>query len=241
MTGRNIIKNALIEIGVIGAAETPSPEDQSLALSVLQRAVDAKGAERLAIFKLLRTTKTLVSGTRDYTIGSGGDINIVRPAWIDHATAVLDTTLDEPIESPIAVYTDQQWAGLRVKTLDASTIAGIYYDHAMNSASRGVISTYPTVNVGTVRLVLYTPEAVTGFVDVNTAYVYPPGYEDAYHYELAYRLQRPFGKPLDRDLRELRDDAWARVKRANFRLSEMGLDPMFAGFGGFYSIETDGA
>lgn len=226
MKASEFIANALFEIGVVGAGQTPAPEIQAAGLTVLQRLVDAKGAERLTIFEVLRTVRALSSGTRDYTIGTGGSINIVRPTWIDHAAVILDSTLTDPQERPIAVFTDQQWQHIALKTLDAATIDGIFYDHGLTSylSQVGTISTYPTINVANVQLVLYTPKAVAAFVDLDTQYAVPPGYQDAYHYELSYRLQRPLGRPLDADLKAERDVAWGRVKRANIQIPEMTHD-----------------
>jgi hypothetical protein len=136
-------------IGFLGAGQVASSEDASFALDRLATHAERRGrAERLTILALLRTTKTLTSGTRDYTIGSGGAINIVRPVWIDHATIILDNTATDHLELPIRIFTDAEWANLGLKTYDSASIEGIYYDHAFStSTSRGTISTYPTINI----------------------------------------------------------------------------------------------
>jgi hypothetical protein len=239
MTARQIVNNALQEIGVLAQGETANADDAAAALTILQRLVDSLGAERQAIFQILRTVKALTSGTRDYTIGTGGDINIVRPAYIDAAAVILDSTATIPIELAIEVFSDAQWEGIRLKTFAAGVVSGIYYDRA-DAAGLATISTFPTINIANVQLVIYTPKALVGFVDLTTDYVFPPGYADAFHYELAYRLQRPFGKPADPQIEKEKGDAWARVKRANLSLSELALDPMFAGQSqSWYDIQTD--
>ena len=55
MTARDLIQEALSEIGVQAAGETVSAADEDLALKTLQRILDAGGAARLMIFQLLRT------------------------------------------------------------------------------------------------------------------------------------------------------------------------------------------
>lgn len=237
MTGRTLCTEALQELGVIGAGQTPSPEAFALALSWLKRLVNAQGADKLIMFELLRTTRTLTSGTRDYTIGTGGSINIVRPNWIDHASFVRDTTLATTIEEEIAVFTRQQWEGLAMKTLQAATVEAIFYDRALTSfaSQTGTISTYPTINVANTQIVLYTPKAPAYFVDLDTEYGIPPGYQDAYHYELAYRLQRPFGRPQDPELKEQKIEAWRLAVTANVDIPEMVSDAigLFGGQGAF--------
>lgn len=223
-----------MEIGVLAADETASGADRDLAIKTLQRLVDATGAERLTIFQLLRTTQTLTNGTRDYTIGGGGTINIIRPVWIERAGFILDSSATDPLEIPIEVLTDQRWAEVRLKTFDSGTVQAIYYDPGFTPTSnnRGTISTYPTVNASNRQIVLYTPVAVIGFVNPTTEYVYPPGYEAAYHFSLSYELQRPFGASLDPELKTQRDEAWSRVKRTNYRPVELTIDPALRRHGG---------
>lgn len=227
MTGRSIVTDALQEIGVVGFGQTPAPELLTRGLAWLQRFVDAQGADRLAMFTILRTVKALTSGTRDYTIGTGGAINIARPTWIDHAAIILNNAATDVQEIPIRVFTDDEWTSLSMKTLDAGSVQGIYFDHGAVLTSGSIlatISTYPTINTTAASLVIYTPVAPVGFVDADTDYGFPPGYQDAYHYEIAYRLQRPMGRPLDPELKEQRDEAWRLVGTTNVRMTELVPD-----------------
>ncbi len=240
MTGRDLIVEALSEIGVQAAGETVSAADEDLALKTLQRILDAGGAERLMIFQLLRTAQTLTSGTRDYTIGSGGTINIVRPVWIERAGFVFDSTATDPLEIPIEILTEQRWADIRLKTFDSGVVQAIYYDPGFSPTSnnRGTISTYPTINKSNTQVVLYSPVAVVGFVNPTTEYVFPPGYRAAFHFSLAYELQRPFGVPPDPDLKGQRDEAIARVKRTNYRPAELSIDRALLPSGQTWSKST---
>jgi hypothetical protein len=229
MTGLARVTLALQEIGVVGAGQTPTSEDATFALGVLQRMFTGWAAERLMVPSILRTVVSLVSGTRDYTIGSGGDIAIVRPVSIFRARVVLDSTLDPPVESPIAVFDDAQWAAVASKTLEAGAIDGVYYDHAFSSTERGTISTYPTINVSGVQLVLYTPQAVVGYVTLTEDLAFPPAWDDAVLYRLARKLCRPFGRTVTPDLERDERDAIAVVKRTNLRPDELSCGPMFTG------------
>ena len=240
MKARDLIARALQEIGALAQGETTSAADEQAALAVLQRLVNSWGADRLSMYQLLRTVKTLTSGTRDYTIGSGGAIDIVRPEWIDRASLILDSTATDPIELPIEVWTEQRWVAVALKTLDAGTVQGIYYDRGFSPTAgtiRGTISTYPTVNVSNVQLVLYSPAAIVGFVNPMIEYLFPPGYEDAFHYDLSFRLQRPWAKPADPLLAAQRGEALARIHAANRMPVELTCDRALVGSGG-YNINT---
>lgn len=222
-----------MEVGVAAAGESISGADEDLALKTLQRLVDAHGAERLMIFQLLRTAVSLTAGTRDYTIGSGGTVNIVRPVWIERAGFIFDSTATDPMEIPIDVLSDQRWAEIRMKTFDSGTVQAVYYDPGFSPASnnRGTLSVYPTPNVSNTQLVLYSPVAIVGFVNPTTEYVFPPGYRAAFQFRLSYELQRPFGVPSDPELKAQMIEAEARVKRSNYRPVELKIDAALTGHG----------
>lgn len=223
MTGTARISAALIEIGVLGAGQTAPGPLAVLGLEHLQRLVGSWGAIRSLQAVLLRTTKTLTLGTRDYTIGSGGAINIVRPSKIERAGFIMDSTVPDPIEWPIHVLTDQEWAEEAMKTLDGPTIAGVYFDQVFSSTERGTISTIPTIDHANTQLVLYTPLALVGYAALSDDLVFPPGVDDALHYSLASRLCNPLGKSLTAEQREFLSNAMTALKTVNARPVELRI------------------
>lgn len=223
MTGTARVSAALIEIGVLGAGQTASGALAVLGLEHLQRLVDSWAAIRLLQAVLLRTPKTLTLGTRDYTIGSGGAINIVRPSTVERAGFILDSTVTDPIEWPIRVLSDQEWAEIRLKTLDAATVDGIYFDHAFSSTERGTISTYPTIAQANAQIVLYTPLAVVGYAALSDDLEFPPGVDDAIHYALASRLCNPLGKSLTPEQHDFLTNAMTTLKNVNARPVELRI------------------
>jgi len=219
----------LAEIGALAAGTSASGALATLALQHLQRLFDAWGADKLVPFALVRTTQGLTSGTRDYTIGSGATIAIVRPVRIERAGFILDSTITDPIERPIAVYSDQEWAAIRLKTLDSDVVLGIFYDKAFDANERGTISTYPTVDVANTQLVLYTRPAVVGYTALSDDLEFPPAFDDAIHYELSRRLCRPLGRPLTQDLVDDARRTLAVLQLANYQPMELTLDPALPG------------
>lgn len=238
------ISRALKAIGHLGAGESPDADTVQDALVILQRMVRAWAAEPLTMYALLRTAKTLTSGTRDYTIGSGGDINIVRPEDIEYATYIDDATVSDPFEARLVVYSDQQWASIPLKTYDAAIIYGIYYDHAFSATERGTISTYPTINKSNTQIVLYTQQAITGFTVLTTDYVFPPAYDDAIHYNFCLRLAPEMGVPVPEGFAGpdgFAATSFAVIKRANNRPVEMTIASGLPGCGaGGFDVRSGG-
>lgn len=223
-SANDFIKRALQLIGVVDPTETPSAEDAELGLDVLNQWIDGLGTERQSIYYVARTVKTLASSTATYTIGTGGSINIARPLWIQNAGLIINTSDPVPVEIPIRVLTDDEWAQVAQKSLTSNLLLGIYYDHNW-SAGLGLISVWPIPNVGTTQLVLYTPTALTEFANLSTDYTFPPGYRTAILWNLANELAPfyPSAKPDPRIAQKAADKlAW--LKRSNFRPSEVYID-----------------
>lgn len=240
MTGLDLVSGSLKLLGVLAAGETATGNDAQDALSRLNDMVDAWNLERLFIFTIVRTPKTLGSGTASYTIGTGGSINIVRPLWIDHAGLIIDTSASTPSEIPIEVFTDQRWQGIPQKTLQSGLAQGIFYDHAW-SAGLGLVYPWPIPNVGTTQLVLYAPgTAVAAFADLTTDYTFPPGYKRMLRYNLAVELAPEFGRALDSTVATIAERTIGNVKRANSRPRELRCDPAVTGRRGAFDIRTGG-
>lgn len=225
MTAHDLITASLKSIGVIAAGETASAEDAADGLSRLNDLMDAFSTERLTIYEVVRTTKTLTAGTASYSIRSGGDINIVRPVWIERAGLIQDINADPQTEQPIRVLTDQEWARVAQKDFDSTYVQGIYYTHGWSAGERSLIYVYPVPTTSTTALVLYTPGVATGeFADLTTDYTFPQGYRRFFRTALALELAPEFAAPISPELREQARDARANVKRANVRFAELGID-----------------
>ena len=185
--------------------------------------IDAWGLHNLTKYMLLRTATTLVSGTASYTVGTGGTINIARPTEIRNAGLILDTGATYPVEAPIDVLTDDEYAAWPEKTFQSTYAQGVYYDHNW-SAGLGRLYPLPIPNVGITQLVIYTPVAIAEFADRTTDYTFPPGYEEALEYNLAVRLATPFGRDIPDFVAMMARSSLAVVKRGNLRLSQVQVD-----------------
>jgi hypothetical protein len=236
-TGLDLITAALKTIGVLAAGETPSNEDAADALLRLNDLIDAWATQRLTIYAIVRTTKTLTAAVTSYTIGSGGAINIVRPTEIDHAGLIIDTTATLPVEIPLRILTDDEYALIAIKTLTSPLVQGIYYDKGWTSGL-ATISVHPIPTVSTTQLVLYCPTALQAMT-LTTGYAFPPGYARLLRYGLACELCEEFGVPLSAQVDAKYREALADVKRANTRITEMSLDPGLWGQSGVYNIYSD--
>jgi hypothetical protein len=229
-TAGDLVARALVLLGVIAPGETPDAENADNAADTLNEFIDSLALQGLTVYQLLRTTKTLANGTASYTIGSGGAINIVRPTEITYAGLIQDTGAAEPLESPIKVFTDQEWARIAQKTFTSRYAEGIYYDRAWDASTKlATVYPWPIPDVGTTQLVIYTPLALATFADTSTGYTFPPGYPRMLRSNLALELAADYGKAPSDELKRVAKESLATIKRANQRLTTVNIDPSLAG------------
>ena len=233
----DIVVGALQEIGVLAAGEVPTAAEADSALSTLNDLIDQWAAERLQIYTTTRTTWTIVSGTQNYTLGTGGNINVARPIYIDHINFV-NTEPTIPIEYKLTPLTDDAWSNVPQKTLTSPFPTCWYYNPTF---PLGTVTFWPVPTSTLLQGALYAPEAVTEFSTLQDSVALPPGYRRMMVKNLATCLAASY----ERDPRPaLLDDAKetvAAVKRSNKRLMDMSVD--LAALGGsrgrfLYNINT---
>lgn len=227
MTARELITDVLTDIKVLGAGENLQPEDAVFCLRSLNQWIDGLALDRRTKFFRVRTTKALASGTDTYTIGTGGDINIVRPTEIDHdgARLIIDSSADPTTEIPVHVFTDQEWQAIAQKELESPLVRGLRYDRNW-SAGLARIYLWPIPNAGGTSLVLYTDQALAQFANLTTDYTFPPGYERFFRTNFRAEIAGAgsYNKTLTREQSQQAIEARRLVKRANDRPVAAGMD-----------------
>lgn len=241
MTANNLIERTLKTIGVLASGETPAASDAADAFTILNSMVDSWGTQRLTVYTTARTAFNLSASTQDYTIGTGGTFNIVRPVWIVAASIIPDRSAasSEKIELPIsAALNTTQWQQVAIKGTTSTYPTEFYYDKAW-TAGLSTISVWPVPNTSSSQLVLYTPTALVQFADRTTDYTFPPGYEEALRYQLAMRLAPEFGRQISPEVHALAQDTFGNIKRVNGTTETLRLDPALSAQGGRYDWRTD--
>jgi len=241
VTAQELITRTLKTIGVLASGETATSDDMSDSLTVLNNMVDSWATERLTIYTVTRNVFTLTSSTQDYTIGAGGTFNMARPLWIVAASIIpdKDASSAQKVELPIAsALTVQEWQEVGVKGVTSTYPTQFFYDKNW-VAGLATISIWPIPDNSDCQLVLYTPTALSQFADLTTAYTFPPGYEEAFRYQLALRLAPEFGVPVQPDIRQLALQALGNIKRANLTSDVLGIDAALLSEGGRYDWRTD--
>lgn len=240
LSARDIIKSALRLIGVLASGETPDDADAADSLVVLNHMMDSWNAERLMIFTLTISEFSLAVGKQTYTLGTGGDFNVARPARIERMGIVSLTNPAQPLELPIEMLTDQQWSQVPVKLI-SSTLPLQCYDDGAYPLRNLTFRYIPQIAVN-VRIYGWT--ALSTFADLSTLYTFPPGYFEAIRYNLAIRLAPEFQMDIAQmpQVTQLAADAISKIKRINAPLIDLSCDQaLMSGGKEIYNWLTDNA
>lgn len=239
-TYRDLITASFKRIGVVGAGQTPAPEDAADALLRLNALLDSFATERLFVPSITRTTFTIVSGTASYTVGSGGTVNVARPVFVEDVK-FQDTSFSTTLELSLDMLTDQAYANIPQKTTTAPYPTTFYYNPTYTSTGFATLTFWPVPTSSTLQGVLYAPQTLVQVSSLDTTMTLQPGYQWFLQEQLAVSLAPEFGVQTPPDLVQSAREAKANIKRANIRIVEQATleGQMLSHTGGYYSILSD--
>lgn len=213
MTARDLLSSSLRLIGVLSAGEQVANEDATDALLVLQQMIDAWNADRLAIFTTSTNDFPLILGQQVYTLGTGGDFDMTRPARISGMSSILLDNPDNPVEIPIDMYSVQDWQQEVPVKIVNSSFPQICYDDGAFPLRKLNFWPIPT-SQNSIRIYSWQPLAEPATFD--TVITLPPGYAEAFRYNLAVRLSAEYGQPqISPTVAEIATTSLARLKTMN--------------------------
>lgn len=221
MQGVNLISSSLRLIGVLASGETASGAEAADGLDILNDMIDSWNTERLMVFTIQRQVFSLTSGVQDYTMGTGGDFNVDRPARIERAGIISLTNPSQPLELPIDYLTDAQWQNIPVKNIQSALSTKVWDDQ--NFPLRG-LHYWPIPNTA-IDATLYTWTALTQFADLVTDYTFPPGYAKALRYNLALDLAPEYGREVPASVAAQAVLSKAAIQSLNHPTLDLRCDP----------------
>lgn len=240
-----IAQNAFALLNVFLPGEAMPNADAEYARGAANRMLSGWGQRSLLIPVIARERFTLTAnqGGPDsrYTIGDGGDFDTERPSnqnSIVAANLILTTTSPE-VRVPLGIYTTQAYDSNQLPSMTNTQPTGLYYNPTYAS-DLGSIYLWPVPTVGYNDLELFLQKGLAQFADLSTTYYLPDGAEDAITYQLARRLQQPYGKKMDADALMTAKEVLDTFKRSNVQLSDLMNDAYLFGYGRrtLYNINT---
>jgi hypothetical protein len=220
----------------LGVNEAMGAPYLDLVLLRFQNLLDSWQAERLTLFNFTRVTSTLPSGTSTRTIGPTGQIvTTANPVFITAINYVVPGT-SPAVETPMGQMDEDAYANLPIKDLSSSLPTEWFFNRG---ATTGTLTFWPVVDQA-VEIAIYVNFGVGVPATINDTVVGPPGYPEAFMYQLALRLCTPFGRPMPPNLPQMAAEALRRIKRPNTSPGLLGVDPALVPIsGGAYNILND--
>lgn len=228
---RTIIKGALRALGRIGRGMDMSGDQATDGLEILNQLIASWSGENLVIPS--RTTETLTYSTskNEYTIGSGGDLDTVRPIQILDGYHRLNNQLDYAME----IMSFRRYADIGLKNI--STFPERLYYEPEYPLGKIHFDYAPTTDL-TLHLISMKP--LTAIADLDTAIALPAEYDRALKFNLAMDLAPDYGMQISQSVLNAATESKRNIKRiarAN-REEVLSLDRGLRHKGG-YNIYSD--
>lgn len=221
MTLKDLLLLAQSEINVYTPGDEPDSGKLFQCLDVFMLMTDMWEADDLTIQEVKMAEYDLTANTQTYSIGVGGDWDGFRPQTIIRAgfvnTFVNPTT---PLETPIRVLTDIEWASVPQKALTSNISWALWYDMRFDTDDTGLIWLYP-VPLTPAKVRLYVPTPLTyparTLAGLDAELHTPPGYKMALMKNLAKQICGIFERTPSPTLVDDARNSLNLVRRSNVK------------------------
>lgn len=240
-TAREMITDALQEIGVYSPGQPVGDDDAQTGLTQLKRMLDLWSNESLMTYAILEQHFTLIPNQNKYTIGTSGgaDVPQTRPIRIiiGPGTAYLKDSNSNTYQVNVVPRDVWNLIGNRGPNTISNVPDTLFYDPKY---PLGEINIFPMPSAS-IELYFDSYLPLQTINDLSTDFTLPPGYEDAVQHNLAVRCG-PFFKTalVSQDVKDLAAYGKKIIKRTNKRELLALYDPELTSIGqGTYNIYTD--
>lgn len=233
-TAGDLIALSFREAGIVGVGQVASAQDTNDAWTVLNGMIGQWNKRRWLVYHLIDTAVT-GTGALNYSVGPGGDFNVVRPDKIESAFFRQTVgTVPNQVDYPLApIWTREEYNDISLKSLNS--FPQIYfYDSGF---PLGYVYIWPLPS-NQYEIHLSIKDTLQSFSSLTTQINLPPEYFEALHYNLAVRLRPLFQLPPDRSIAQLAKLALNTIKNANAQIPPLEM-PSDLIRGSNYNIYSD--
>lgn len=229
-TVRKLITGAMRLINVVQANEAPTADDMDIAIQALDGMVDSWSNDSYMVYTMNPYNFPTTAGQQTYTLGPGGDWDTIRPMAINQAYVHYQSSGSQPVDMPITMANDAQWASIAVKSV-STTFPTVMYDNG-NYPLR-TIYLWPIPN-NTQQITLWLWQPLLTLDNLDEEVTFPPGYERALRFCLAVELAPEFGKEVPASVLSTAVRAKAEIKSLNAVTQYQNMDVGLQGNKGNY-------
>lgn len=206
-TALELFRDALDLTNAVGADQQLTAEEEQLCLRAFNRQLENWSTQSLAVYGLANQTFNTVSNQATYTIGVGGNWNTTRPIRIN---ALAYSTLNNVTFNCTSITQGEY----DLITFKNQLQEFPYFFLYVNENPLGLITLWPVPNQVT-PITFSIERVLTPITDIYTDLVFPPGYEEAFVYNLSIRLASRFGTQIPPEVMAMAASSLGDIKKAN--------------------------
>jgi hypothetical protein len=226
--GVDLLQSAARLAGILASGENLVGNEPADCLIILQQMMDEWQADGLKIFTDQINTFPFVLGTQTYTLGTGGNFNMARPAKITRMGCQILSNPTQPSEVPITLLDVDGWANVRVKNISGSYPLFCYNDQGFPLMTLN----FWVIPGLTSNVVIYSWAPLSTWPDLAvTDVTFPPAYLQAIRYNLALRLCPEFSVQPTPDVMMTAEKSLQALKDTNLPAPILKCDPGLSGMG----------
>ena len=207
-----VIKGAMLRVGVLDPIEAPTAEQTAVCLDALNGLIDTMQTSAMSGIGPVEYVASVTAGS--VTIGPSGQIDVPRPLLIAGAycrVAGIDRTID--------VLSKEEWDAIDIKSIGSTWPDACWYDDAMPI---GTVRFWPAP-AGTVEVHLTVTESLQQFGSAHTSQHLGQGLKRALILALAIEVSPIFGmQPTPQLLRDA-SNAMRAYKRTRAEVPQLDI------------------
>jgi len=235
VTVQDIINFSLKAAGVLGVGQSALAEDNNDAFTALNGMLSIWQRKRWLIWHL--TDNVLTStGAQSYSVGLGGDFNVMRPDRLEAAffRQFINSTPNQVDYQLEILESREDYNRIVLKTLP-SLPRYIFYDA---DYPWGFVYPWPVPQAGVYQIHLSLKETLSQFTSPNQSIALPPEYEEALWTNLSIRLAPIYQFTVRPEVLGLAKAALATIRGANTQIPRLRM-PTYLNRPSLYDANSD--
>lgn len=220
-TAGDILTLALFDAGIVATGQVPNAQDSNNALTRLNYMLAEWEHQRWLVWHLLDLS-IVSTGAQSYSVGPGGDIDIVRAPDRLEAAFFRQLVQSQPnqIDYPLDILQSREDYNLiALKNLRSFPMT-VFYD---SSFPLGRVYPWPIMQPNIYELHLSVKEVLSQIPLLNTVLTFPAEYYNAILYNMAVRLRQAYDLPEQPSAIALAKKSLNVIRGANTQIARLQM------------------
>lgn len=231
----DLINLALEDSGAFSSQKPPSYQDTLDALWRINMTIGQWNRRRWLVYHLL-DVGVQCSAAVSYTVGPGGDFDIVRPDRLEAAyIRQLVPSNPSPVDWPLRIIQSrEEYSQITLKNLTAAPSEAVFYDSGF---PLGAVYPWPVPN-SQYQLHLLVKSVLSQFDNLEDVVNLPPEYEQAIYAQIKVQARSAYQLPADQVMIGEAKATLSTLRKANFQVGRMTM-PTSLQQGRAYNVYSD--